>query len=521
LSPNQLIITGDKESINTLAKSFENDNITADFLPFAIPYHTPLVSGVVSLSNPDIQALQITNPLIESWSCSLAAPYPAQSEEIRKMTTNLFSKPILFRESIEALYKKGVRTFIEVGPRGNLAPVISEILNERPHTSLAANRSDIAAITQLHHVLAALFTNAVYMDLAYLYARRSPILLSIDKISSFNPLTERLGKEQSLAKTLYTSNQTVQKRNISLENVRGEITTIDQAIVALSDSFQNQLEQLERQVMSHFNAQKVYRLDNEGNGRRSHYLSQEIILKNTFTDIGDDLCAAIVCRQVRVDTLPDKEAELFSLANSLLTPAEISIFSSFRQLSKRKEWLAGRIAAKEATKTLVQKPSGKAIDYMDMQIDCLPSGKPYLNVNNEMHKYPISITHKDGQVIAVAADGSKLSSIGIDLESLILDDGLENFILNATERKYIEHLSGQERSYYIKCIWSAKEATAKALGLGLSDCLTKLSIADEIYGKNQFSIDCSAARSEKANEFIKVHIGVLDNMIISLVAGDI
>ncbi len=47
LSPKQLILTGDRESINSLVKSFENRHISADILPFAIPYHTSLVAGVV------------------------------------------------------------------------------------------------------------------------------------------------------------------------------------------------------------------------------------------------------------------------------------------------------------------------------------------------------------------------------------------------------------------------------------------------------------------------------------------
>ena len=78
LSLGQILLTGDKESINSLVKSFESKNISVDFLPFAIPYHTPLVSGILSAEDPDIQALQISNPLIESWSCSLAAPYPTK-----------------------------------------------------------------------------------------------------------------------------------------------------------------------------------------------------------------------------------------------------------------------------------------------------------------------------------------------------------------------------------------------------------------------------------------------------------
>lgn len=73
-------------------------------------------------------------------------------------------------------------------------------------------------------------------------------------------------------------------------------------------------------------------------------------------------------------------------------------------------------------------------------------------------------------------------------ESVTVNEDVEDLVLNATERQYIEHLSGHERQYYLKSIWSAKEATAKALGLGLQECLSKLFIADEVYKRNRIFV---------------------------------
>ena len=105
-----------------------------------------------------------------------------------------------------------------------------------------------------------------------------------------------------------------------------------------------------------------------------------------------------------------------------------------------------------------------------------------------MNNHPISITHKNGKAVAVAGDVSRIESLGIDLESLTLDDNLEDLILSTAERQYIPRISEEDRIYYIKRLWSAKEAAAKSLGLALVDCLTKLSIADNIHGKNKFNI---------------------------------
>lgn len=173
LSPTQVLLSGNKASIEKLLKRLEQTGIQADVLPAAIPYHTSLVEGVIELDQKELQELEMYAPQIDCWSCSTASAYPSEPDELKKITTELFTKPILFRPSIEALYKQGVRNFVEVGPKGSLTEVVSEILRGKPHLSVASNKSTNSATTQLNHLVAALFTNGIAMDLSYLYARRS------------------------------------------------------------------------------------------------------------------------------------------------------------------------------------------------------------------------------------------------------------------------------------------------------------------------------------------------------------
>ncbi len=500
LSPRQLILTGDRESINLLLKSFESRHISADFLPFAIPYHTSLVADVVSADNPDIEALQISNPLIESWSCSLAAPYPNKAEKIKKMTTDLFSKPILFRESIETLYKKGVRTFVEVGPRGNLAPIITETLQSRPHVSLAANRSDVSAITQLQNLLAVLFVNNIYMDLSYLFARRTPKLLSLMQ-DQFEPAS---------------SNQLAE--NV-IQQVSGSEFQSD--IVAMTRSFQKQLQELEEQVMAYLLPGKI---GFETGKSEQQYLSNEISLTQIFASLAES--KGIVCRRLFEECLPKNEDAFTSLVDTILTPLEREKLQSFNQPTKRRQWFAGRIAAKEAVRSVIDKLTGVKIANTDIEIDVLDSGKPYLvriaATVAGANKPVISITHKEGEIIAVAADSSLFSSIGIDLESKLLDNDLEDFILSSAERNYIQNLSGQERAIGIKKIWSAKESVAKLLGLGLPECLRKLSVVDVDHNNgryriltNEDAIQNDISSSARAGEHT-AYVTYLEKKILSL-----
>ncbi len=501
LSPRQLILTGDRESINSLLKSLESKQISADFLPFAIPYHTSLVANVVSADNPDIAALQISSPLIESWSCSLAAPYPNKADRIKKMTTDLFSKPILFRESIEALYKNGVRNFVEVGPRGNLAPIITETLQERPHVSLAANRSEISAITQLQNVLAILFVNDIYMDLSYLFARRAPKLLDFSQKqfepSNYSPLTD--GKKV----------------------LEDELEQLEPDILAITRSFQKQLQELEERVMAYLVLGKAVPQAVDGDWQ---YLSQEISLTQIFANFANS--KNIVCRRLREENLPTNEEAFLSLAQEVLTSLEREKLKSFNRFAKRRQWLAGRIAVKESVRALIAGMAGAEVKNTDIEIETLDSGKPYVAKIADIAqsaKHPaISITHKDGEIIAVAADSLTFSSIGIDLESKLLEDDLEDFILSSTERNFIQQLSGPDRAFGIKKIWSAKESVAKLLGLGLSECLRKLSVVEVDHARGTYRIisNTGASLTDVSTSVARceylAHVTCLDKAILSL-----
>ena len=181
LSDHQLLLSGFKASIEEMAREFDCDGIQADLLPSAIPYHTPLVEGVIEADRQELLDLEMNAAQIPSWSCSTASFYPSEPEALKRITTELFSMPILFRQSIEALYQEGVRKFVEVGPKGTLTSIVSEILSGKPHLAVASNRASFSAVSQLNHMVAALFTNGVAMNLEFLFKRRDPQRIDLAK----------------------------------------------------------------------------------------------------------------------------------------------------------------------------------------------------------------------------------------------------------------------------------------------------------------------------------------------------
>jgi acyl transferase domain-containing protein/phosphopantetheinyl transferase (holo-ACP synthase) len=182
LTRTQCLVSGDKEAIVQAQQLLKAEKIEFQQLPIAIPYHTPLVDGHIDPDSEGVKALPLHAPKMEAWSCSLADTYPTDIEALRKLSTNLFTRPIRLLETIEKMYARGITSFIEVGPKGSLTPIIDEILQGKPHLAVAANLSVGSALSQLNHLIAVLFCHDVSFDLNYLFQRRSPEKLDFDQL---------------------------------------------------------------------------------------------------------------------------------------------------------------------------------------------------------------------------------------------------------------------------------------------------------------------------------------------------
>jgi acyl transferase domain-containing protein/phosphopantetheinyl transferase len=177
LCPSQTMLSGSKEAIASAIKALTAAGFDPQQLPMAIPYHTPLVEGMVDPNNKEVQEMQLTFPLTPSWSCSSVDIYPNDVAAIRTITTKLFTQPIMLKKTVEAMYEDGITMFVEVGPKGVLTPLIGDTLQDKAHLAVASNTSYNSSITQLNHCLGELAAHGVDMQLDYLFARRAPELI--------------------------------------------------------------------------------------------------------------------------------------------------------------------------------------------------------------------------------------------------------------------------------------------------------------------------------------------------------
>jgi phosphopantetheine--protein transferase-like protein len=163
---------------------------------------------------------------------------------------------------------------------------------------------------------------------------------------------------------------------------------------------------------------------------------------------------------------------LKELAYLVLSRRERQEWNSMRAVDKRRrEWLLGRCAAKDAVRLLVERHLGVQLSPADVEIVPDPYGCPRAEGawTRRLKIQPvISISHSHGIAVALAAmDSSQM--VGIDLENLQhRREDFQAIAFSPDERNLLESLREDLRQEWALRMWCAKEAVAKALGRGLS-----------------------------------------------------
>lgn len=178
-SPRQVVLGGSAKAVAAAASELQRAGVPCAALPLTHPYHTSRFAEFSGHLHGLYAQVAFSPPLLPLYSCVTAARCPDDPEAVRGLVADQWSHPVRFREAIEAMHADGVRIFVEVGPRGSLATCIDDILRGVPHLAVPANVTHRTGVTQLAHLLGLLAAHHVPMDLAPLYAHRSPRPLSL------------------------------------------------------------------------------------------------------------------------------------------------------------------------------------------------------------------------------------------------------------------------------------------------------------------------------------------------------
>ena len=165
-------------------------------------------------------------------------------------------------------------------------------------------------------------------------------------------------------------------------------------------------------------------------------------------------------------------------------------------VSRRTEWLFGRIAAKEAVRRFLKDFYQARWSDADIQIWADDSGKPHaLGDWNEFltTKLDIAIAHTSQFVVAVAAANAR---VGVDVESVSRDLSEEFAVGVFTPDELELAAKAASSSRALVRFWCAKEAVSKALGTGIRYSPKEMVVTDFLSDAGVLTLRLNGAWAE-------------------------
>ncbi|MGX8280102.1 MULTISPECIES: type I polyketide synthase [unclassified Streptomyces] len=168
-SPRQTVLSGSAAAVERAKSAFSAAGIAARGLSASTAFHSPLVAPAVEPLAAHLRTVTFSEPLIEVYGNTDAAPYPSCPDTVRRRVADHLASPVLFQDQIEAMYAAGVRTFVEVGAGATLTGLVGQILGDREHAAVPMDRPAGAGADTFHAALGQLAVRGVPLDLTPLW----------------------------------------------------------------------------------------------------------------------------------------------------------------------------------------------------------------------------------------------------------------------------------------------------------------------------------------------------------------
>ena len=170
-SPTQVVLSGSVEEITKVEAALAAKGMTAKRLPVSTAFHSPLVAGSSAPFRTFLEGVTFNAPKLDVYGNATAAVY---GRDMREQVSAQLAQPVRFVEEIEAMYARGVRTFVEVGAGSVLTELVGRILGDRPHRAVSLDRKGKHGVTTLQEGLGRLAIAGVSMNLAPLWEQFQP-----------------------------------------------------------------------------------------------------------------------------------------------------------------------------------------------------------------------------------------------------------------------------------------------------------------------------------------------------------
>jgi phosphopantetheine--protein transferase-like protein len=192
------------------------------------------------------------------------------------------------------------------------------------------------------------------------------------------------------------------------------------------------------------------------------------------------------------------------LAHIILSRGEREMWFRLTGADKRRrEWLLGRLVAKDAVRLFLKERYGMKSCPADIEIFSDEYGRPLVGgdlINELGCQLSISIAHWGEGSAAVAGECTGHEGVGIDVEPLERShEGLEEIAFTAEEGTHLSAVPISRRKEWLLRLWCSKEAVAKALGRGMVGNPRNLFIQDVDVETGSVTVSIAGELAQKLN----------------------
>lgn len=125
--PGQIVISGKKDAVETACEKLKEAGAKrAIMLNVSGPFHSRMLTGAGEKLGEVLEHVEVHTPVIP-YVANVTAAYVTDAAEVKPLLMKQVSSSVRWQQSVEAMLKDGVDTFIEIGPGKTLAGFMKKI----------------------------------------------------------------------------------------------------------------------------------------------------------------------------------------------------------------------------------------------------------------------------------------------------------------------------------------------------------------------------------------------------------
>ncbi|MFQ5411359.1 MAG: beta-ketoacyl synthase N-terminal-like domain-containing protein, partial [Phycisphaerae bacterium] len=167
-TPMQQVLSGDRSAIGRAAESCKERGFSVLPLRVSGAFHSRMMERASGPFRNALESVPFETGAIPVFANTTGRAYPEEASAARRLLAEQLIRPVDFVGEIEALYERGIRTFVEVGPKSVLTGLVGAILGNRPHAACAmdATAENRSSLVDLGRLLAGLAARGHAVDLS-------------------------------------------------------------------------------------------------------------------------------------------------------------------------------------------------------------------------------------------------------------------------------------------------------------------------------------------------------------------